>query len=133
VIKNKILRIVLLGALVWVVPFVVAFGFYDRSGQLTVSYGLFKCVMIVVSSLTSCYALLRHYKFIRQDFFRQGLVTGLLWLVINLLLDLFILVPMAKISFGTYFTTIGLGYLQIPVICFTVGLLLERQFKMNLK
>jgi hypothetical protein len=131
-IKNKTLRIVALGILIWIVPFVVAFGFYDRSGQLTTSYGLFKCVMIVVSSMTSSYALLRHYKFVRQNFFREGLLTGFSWLVINLLLDLVVLVPISKMSYESYFSTIGLGYLQIPIICFMTGLLLERQLKIEL-
>ena len=131
-IKNKTLRIVALGILIWIVPFVVAFGFYDRSGQLTASYGLFKCVMIVVSSMTSSYALLRHYKFVRQNFFREGLLTGFLWLVINILLDLIALVPISKMSYESYFSTIGLGYLQIPIICFMTGLLLERQLKIKL-
>jgi hypothetical protein len=130
-IKNKILRLVSLGVVIWLVPFTISFGFYDSTGTLTVSYALFKCLMIVTSSLISSYALLRYYKFVRQEFLKVGVLTGLMWLAINILLDLAILVPMAKMSYSDYFLSIGLGYVQIPVICITVGLLQERQFIMN--
>ena len=49
--KNKTLTILLLGILIWLVPFVISMFFFDRSGQLTISEDLFKSIMIVVSSL----------------------------------------------------------------------------------
>ena len=125
--KNKSLRILLLGFITWLVPFVVSFGFYDRSGNLNVAYGLFKCVMVVISAITGMWALMYHMNSVRTRFIREGLITGFSWLLINYLLDVFILVPMSGMSLGQYFMTVGLGYLQIPVICVAVGVIVQRK------
>ena len=114
------------GVLTWLVPFVVAFGFYDRQGQLATSYALFKSVMIVVSSLTGCFALYKYFGQIVSDYTRQGWIVGLVWLVINLLFDIAILIPMSGMGIAEYFLSIGLGYIVIPVICVTGGMMVER-------
>ena len=124
---NKILRLLLLGFLIWLIPFVTSFGFFDRSGKLSINYDLFKSIMIVISSLVGCYAIIRYYKSVHHNFAKEGMITGLVWLGINLLLDLIILIPMSEMPYPEYFNSIGLRYLQIPVICMAVGLLLERK------
>jgi hypothetical protein len=129
--KNKLLRLFVLGFVTWFIPFVVSFGFYDRTGNLNVTYGLFKCVMVVVSSVIGMVALSFHFKFIQKNFMREGLITGFTWLLINYLLDFFVLIPMSGISVGQYFLTIGLGYLQIPVICLAVGMIVQRKIQLN--
>lgn len=129
-IKNKFVKVIALGFLTWLAPFVFSFFFYNREGKLTISYDLFKSIMIVVSSLVSSYALLRYYKSIKNDFAREGLVTAVVWFVINLVLDLLILIPMSGMSLENYFYSIGIRYLQIPVICITAGLLQQRQLKL---
>ena len=125
---NKLTHIILLGILIWLVPFISAFGFYDRSGNLNIDYDLFKSIMIVISAIVSSYAILRYYRFVQVNFIREGYIIGVSWLVINLLLDLIILVPMAKMQFRDYVMAIGIRYLQIPIICITIGMLLHRKF-----
>jgi hypothetical protein len=127
--SKKIFRIVWMGLVIWLIPFVMAFGFYDRSGQLTVSYDLFKSLMIVISSIVGCFAIVRYFKDIQKDFMKEGWIIGVAWLLINWLLDVCILVPMAKMSLEEYVTAIGTRYLQIPVICAAVGMLLQFKFK----
>jgi hypothetical protein len=125
--KNRSIRLIVLGFITWLVPFIVSFGFYDRTGDLNVTYGLFKCVMIVVSSLTGMWMLAYHMNFISKNFAREGLITGISWLLINYTLDLLVLLPMSGMSIGQYFMTVGLGYLQIPVICLAVGMIVQRK------
>jgi hypothetical protein len=125
--KNRSIRLIVLGFITWLVPFILSFGFYDRTGNLNVSYGFFKSVMIVVSSLTGMWMLIYHLNFIHKNFVREGFITGISWLAINYLLDLLVLVPMSGMSVGQYFLTIGLGYLQIPVICLAVGMIVQRK------
>jgi hypothetical protein len=125
--RNKTLRLYVLGFITWLIPFVISFAFYDRTGNLNVNYGLFKCIMVVTSSLTGMYVMMYHFKYVNSSYFREGVIAGLLWLVINILLDLVILVPMAGMTLTSYFTTIGLGYLQIPIICIAVGTILQRK------
>jgi hypothetical protein len=125
--KNKSLRLVLLGFITWLVPFVASFGFYDRLGNLNVSYGFFKSVMVVISSITGMFVLFYHLKLIHTNYMREGFIAGMVWLVINYVLDIFILIPMAGMTLTEYFSTIGLGYLQIPVISTSVGMILQRK------
>ncbi|MCG2713132.1 MAG: hypothetical protein L6416_12530, partial [Candidatus Omnitrophica bacterium] len=57
----------------------------------------------------------------------EGLIIGLIWLAINLILDFIILIPMAKMNIGTYFAQVGLRYLTIPIFSITVGYLMDFQ------
>jgi hypothetical protein len=96
--------------------------------KLNVSEDFFKSAMIVISSLTGMYALQRYFRLVEKSYFREGIVCGITWLAINLLLDMIILVPMAKMQLRDYFLSIGLRYLQIPIICSAVGMILNRKF-----
>ena len=122
--KNTV-RLFWFGFITWLIPFVVAFAFYNRQGELTTSIGLFKSVMVLVSGVTGCMLLYRYLSRVSNPA-REGWKTGLVWLAINILLDLAILIPMSGMSLRDYVTTIALGYLLIPVICVTGGLLSAR-------
>ena len=124
---NKIVRLIFLGFVVWLVPFVISLGFFDKSGKLTIGYDLFKSIMIVISTVVGCYALIRYFKTISGNFRREAWLAGLTWLAINLILDLVILIPVAKMSYTEYFSSIGLRYLQIPIICLAAGVMLDRR------
>lgn len=127
--KNNLVRLLLLGLLVWVVPFLAAFGFYDSTGKLTTSYDLFKSSMIVIATLVAAFGLYRYFRKVNSDFMRQSWTAGLVWLATNILLDMIILIPMVKMEYGYYFESIGLRYLQIPIQCVTVGMVLKAQSK----
>jgi hypothetical protein len=125
--KNKSFRIVMMGILIWVVPFLASFAFYDRTGKLSVSEDVFKSIMIVMSTSVGMYALGSHFKSITNKYFREGAVAGIVWLAINLFLDMIILMPMAKMQIKDYFVSIGLRYLQIPIISIAVGMILQQK------
>ena len=128
---KKSFRLILFGVLTWIIPFVISFGFYDSNGALATSYDLFKSVMIVVSSLAGCYFLYRYFKTITENFAKEGILVGLVWLGINLLLDIFILVPFAKMEMRDYVVSIGIRYLQIPIISLMAGSILQRKANAN--
>ena len=52
-----------------------------------------------------------HFRNIEADYLREGVIFGLVWLGINILLDVVILIPMAGILFAECFTQTGLCYL----------------------
>jgi uncharacterized membrane protein YpjA len=118
---------VMMGILIWVVPFLASFAFYDRMGKLSVSEDGFKSIMVVISTSVGMYALGSHFRSIKNNYFREGIVVGIVWLVINLLLDMIILVPVAKMQMKDYLMSIGLRYLQIPVISIALGAILQRK------
>jgi len=118
---KKYLKNVLFGFIAWLIPFISAFFFYTREGKLTIDQLLFKNIMVVVGSATGAILLVLYFRKIKADYLKEGIITGIIWLVINILLDLLILIPMSGMPVSKYFTQIGLGYLAIPAMAVAVG------------
>ncbi len=126
---KKILVVLLYGVLLWLIPFIIAGTFYSREGQLLIERFLFKSIMIVSLSITQSILLILYFKEIIENYFREGLMIGLIWLALSCILDFIILIPMIKmdIDITTYFNQVGLRYLVIPIFSITVGFLMDRQ------
>ena len=118
---NKYLKIAFFGFLVWLIPFLASLFFYTSGGKLIIDIFLFKAIMIVIGSISGAVLLIYYFKKVRTGHFKEGIIVGLLWFGINILLDLVILIPMSGMSVADYFTRIGIGYIVIPVMCITVG------------
>jgi len=128
--KGKlIVKNIFLGFLSWLIPFAVSFVFYKPGGELIVPYATFKSTIMVVGIIAGCYLLFRYFKFLDNDFIRNGVIVGLSWFAINIILDALILIPIMKTSFSDYFMSIGLSYISIPIISVTIGYLLDRKTK----
>ena len=124
---NKYLKNILYGFLAWLIPFVASFFFYTREGELTIDIFLFKSIMIVVGSFSAAFLLVSYFKKIKADYFKEGIIAGLTWFGINIILDLLILIPMSGMSIADYFTQIGIRYLAIPAMSIAVGTALENK------
>jgi hypothetical protein len=122
---TNIVKLFLLGLLTWILPFIAAFFFMDKNGSLSIDVFLFKTIMILIGGITGAIAIILYFKKIESAYFKQGLLSGTVWLLINIVLDLFILIPMSKMSYPDYFMQIGLRYLMIPIMALLVGYLLE--------
>lgn len=118
---KKYLKNFLYGFFTWVIPFAASFFFYTKNGKLTINIFLFKSIMIVVGSISTAFLLMSYFKKIDASYFKEGIIVGILWFSMNILLDLLVLIPMSGISIPDYFTQIGLRYLVIPAMSITVG------------
>jgi len=126
-IMKKYLINILYGFLAWFIPFVASFFFYTREGELTIDIFLFKSIMIVVGTFSAAFLLVSYFKKINVDYFKEGIIVGLTWFGINILLDLLILIPMSGMSIADYFIQIGIRYLAIPAMSIAVGTALENK------
>lgn len=124
---NKYVKNILYGFLAWLIPFVASIFFYTQEGKLTIDIFLFKSIMIVVGSISASILLVSYFKKIDGGYLKEGIIVGLTWLVINILMDLLILIPMSGMSSPDYFAQIGLRYLVIPAMSITVGAALENK------
>jgi len=124
---KRILGLVLLGTMIWAIPFVIGIFFYDSSGQLSVDLFLFKSIMILVLTLSVALAINLQFSKIDSSYVENGLTFGLIWLAVPVILDYLILIPMAGMTLRDYTIQIGLRYLIIPIICFSTGLVLSRK------
>ena len=119
---NKYLKIGLFGFLTWLIPFAAGFLFYSPQGQLVIDALVFKAIMIVTGSITGAVLLVLYFRKIDKNYLPEAIMVGIVWFVLNILLDLLILVPMSKMAVGNYFAQIGLGYLTIPTMSIAIGL-----------
>lgn len=117
---KKYLKNVLFGILAWLIPFVASFFFYSKEG-LVIDIFLFKSIMIVTGSISASVLLIVYFRKISKDYLKEGIITGIVWFCINILLDLAILIPMSGMYLQDYFMQIGIRYLVIPAMCITVG------------
>lgn len=124
---NKYLKIAFFGFLVWLIPFVASLLFYTAEGKIIIDIFLFKAIMIVIGSISGAVLLILYFKKIRTDYFKEGIIVGLLWFGINILLDLLVLVMIFRMPATDYFTRIGVGYIVIMVMCITVGTALSNK------
>jgi len=127
--KKLIAKNILFGILSWLIPFGVSFLFYKPDGELVVGYATFKSTIMVIGIISGCYLLFRYFIFVDNDFIRHGVIVGLSWFAINIILDTVILIPIMKTTFADYFMSIGLSYIGIPSISIVMGYLLERKTK----
>jgi hypothetical protein len=119
----------LIGAfLTWLVPFVCAIPFYGPGGLL-IDQQLFKSLMIVVGSITAAILIVRLFRTIERDYIREAIVTGIVWLLANWVLDLIVLVGLLGMTLPDYATQIGLRYLVIPVMVIVAGVVAEEAGK----
>ena len=112
-------KIVFFGILTWLIPFVAAVPLVGRDGQPVLPTGTFKSLMIVIGSAVGGWLLMRVLR--QQPPFRHpGVVVGLLWLAINVGMDLLVLIPMTQMRLSDYFGEIALRYLVIPIMAVAI-------------
>jgi hypothetical protein len=126
---KSIKKALIFGVLSWLIPFVASFFFFSPKGGLLIDQLLFKNIMVVVGSWFAAFLIIKYFKTVDKNFVKEGALLGLLWLAINLILDILILVPMGKMTMGNYFTQIGLEYLMIPAMTILVGKVLANKNK----
>lgn len=117
---KKNLKIVFYGFLAWLIPFVASVFFYSKEG-LTINIHLFKTIMIIVGSISASILLVSYFKKVSATYLKEGIIVGVIWFVLNIVLDLLILIPMSKMSIPDYFTQIGLRYLVMPAMSIAIG------------
>jgi hypothetical protein len=109
--------VLVLGFTSWLIPFVVAFLIYPIHES---NRPLFESIMPVTISATLVALMYFYFRKVEKNYFKEGLILGIIWLVINIGIDLFLFStgPMA-IPLLDYMADIGVTYLMIPII--TIG------------
>lgn len=115
----------LYGFLIWLIPFIIAFLIFPIR---TSNRAFFESFMPVV--ITICVVVLSVFYFrrVKADFFKEGILLGVVWFAISLVIDLMMFMPESpmKMSFADYMMDIGLTYAIIPTVCVGFGYLLEK-------
>jgi hypothetical protein len=115
----------LLGFLLWLVPFAVSFVIYPLHTSDRIFFETIMPVTITLAVVAFSYL---YFKDVRAEFVKEGLSIGILWFIISLAIDLLMFTwgPMAM-GFFDYMKDIGLTYLIYPIVTIGIGLLLEKR------
>ena len=123
---NKNLKIVLFGFLVWLIPFMVSFFIYPLK---TPMYSLFESIMSLLIAVAAVIFSYFYFKDIGTNFVREGVVTGIVWFIIAIVIDLVMFLPASPMhmNFTEYMMTVGVKYLIIPVVTIGSGYLAQNK------
>lgn len=113
------------GFLVWLVPFMVSFWIFPlKETQLA----LFESIMAVMVTISAVTMSILYLKRLEENYLREGVLVGLLWLGVSIVIDLFMFMwgPM-KMGFIDYMKDIGLTYLIIPTVTIGFSYMLGRK------
>ena len=118
---NKIVKTLLLGLIVWVVPFLSSFFVWDVKANVpSVSAPWFYALMSFTGAIGFSVAAYYQFKNIKKDFVREGWITGIIWYVELILLDLIFLVSLFGMTIMDY-SHLLLTYLTPFVLCVAIG------------
>jgi hypothetical protein len=107
-------RALLLGLLVWLIPFAVSFVIFPLKGSWR---SLFESIMPVVLSAVVVACALLYFRRVGAASVGEGVYLGVLWLAISVLIDLpLMLSPPIKMQPLEYAADIGFTYLMILII-----------------
>lgn len=120
--KNLVLATVL-GGLIWVIAFII--------GAIVLSLGFEQSFISIVLSPVNVLMLLIFFwvyfdRVKMKKLVGEGFLLGVVWLLVNVVLDLLILIPMMKVDYATWFMTIGIKYLAMPVETAALGFVIEQ-------
>lgn len=108
------------GVALWFIAFAAAFAVFPLRES---NRPLFESIMPVVLALGTVLLAHRYFRNVPGRFAREGLLLGLLWLGVNLAIDLPLMLspsPM-QMTLSEYLADIGITYLLIPVITTGMG------------
>ena len=123
---KSIKKALLFGFLLWVIPFVVAISIFPVRNS---DRPLFESIMPVVVVLCVVIFSVLYFQKLDGKLLREGIILGLLWLVISLVIDLIMFLPETPMhmSFVDYLKDIGVTYLMTPTITIGFGYLLGKK------
>jgi hypothetical protein len=109
---KKISFTVALAVLVWLIPFVASIPFFNTSGVLVVNFWLFKLIMVLCLCLVTFFG----FRLLHKKLIENTILLSVYTIIINTLLDILILIPIAKYSITDYILQIFSIYIIfIPV------------------
>jgi hypothetical protein len=123
---HKYVKLFVFGFLVWLIPFLVSFIIFPLREE---NRPLFESIMSVTLTLVVLVFSLLYFIRLPKDFIGEGVLVGIIWFVISILIDLVMFLPESDwhMSFPDYMMDIGLTYLIILFIPIGIGYLLDKR------
>ena len=115
---NKNLKIIIYGILIWLIPTLISFLI-----SVFNILSLFDVIVAVVLAATVIGFTYLYLKDITENFVREGIITGVVWVLVSIILDLvLIIIGITKLSLENYAIYVAPLYIIIPAITIGFGL-----------
>jgi len=119
---KKFFIILFFGFLVWVIPFTVSMLAESLNQSVALLFETIRFLSLVISTV---FFLVIYFRKIFSGFAGEGLLAGLIWFGVCLLLDW--LFSDGQENFRQYFLSQGLIFLSIPIISSGFDLIVKRK------
>ncbi len=119
---KRFFLIIFFGFLVWIVYFGASFFAEPLAGT---NPGLFSALRFLFMLIPATFFLVIYFKKVLSGFAGEGLLIGLIWLGLSLLLDWFF--NSGHGYFSNYFLSQGLIFFSIPIISSGFDLIVKRK------
>jgi hypothetical protein len=112
-------RVLLFGFLIWLIPFLVAFGIFSIHET---NRPLFESIMAVTVTLVAVLFSVLFFQKTNKNFLSLGILLAVVWFGICFGIDLVMFTWGAvKMPFWDYVADIGVTYLIIPIVTIGIG------------
>ena len=114
------------GFLIWLIPFFVSFPIFALRES---NRPLFESIMPLALAITTVLFAIWYFKDVDAEFVKEGIVVGVIWYLIPLIIDLTLFLPPGpmNMSFIDYMYDIGITYFIIPTITMSFGCLINQR------
>ena len=128
---KSIKKVLFYGFLIWLIPFLVSvmiFPIHDSNRAL------FESIMPVTITIFVLFFSILYFKTLEKDYFNEGIITGIIWFVISIAIDLIMFLPESpmQLTFAEYMIDIGITYVIIIIIPVAIGYILEQKSVVNI-
>ena len=117
---NKYVLMVVLGIVLWAMAYVAAIPLLAYQEWIHTYESI---IMALFGMLFASWYFFR----VKGNYMKEGLMIGIVWMVIGWILDYVALLPFTGQTFAAYFAAIGLGYISIPVAITIFGWALDKK------
>lgn len=120
---NKNLKIVNYGLLVWLIPSLITV----TLSSFWSTFSVFEVVSAVAIAVTVIILAYLYFKGITENFIKEGILIGIIWLIISIALDLILIaLGISQLNLTSYVMYVAPLYIIIPVLTIGLGLYKSR-------
>ncbi|MEL7671228.1 hypothetical protein [Methanobacterium sp.] len=121
---NKNAKIINYGLLVWLIPSLITV----ILGSFIAAMNIFEIVSALAIAVTVIVFSYFYFRGITKNFIKEGVLIGIIWLIINIVLDIIlILLGISQLTLTNYAMYVAPLYVIIPAITSGLGLYMNQR------
>ena len=121
---NKNAKIINYGLLVWLIPSFITV----TLSSFWSAFSTFEIISALAVAVTAVIFSYLYFRGLIENFIKEGVLTGIIWLIISVILDLILIaLGVSQLNLATYAMYVVPLYLIIPVITILMGVIYTKK------